>query len=279
MRSFKKKYLAGVARGENVTSIPSKKTGRPLTLGKIDGDVQSYTKSLRAAGTPISVPVVIAAAEGIVQARDRTLLADHGGSILPNRSWAVSLMRRMGYARRKATTQAKHQVSQDQYKKLQLTYLKHISGMAKAHNVPPELIINWDQTPINVCPTTNWTMAQVGSKRVEVAALNDKRQVTCTLGITMSGEFLPPQILYQGKTERCHPSYSFPDRYDIWHAPHHWANGSTVVRYINSVVIPYVQKVKKEKSLPADQHALVIYDVFKGHCVDIVDTVLERRTN
>ena len=93
VRSFKKKYLVGVARGENVTSIPSKKTGRPLTLGKIDGDVQSYIKSLRAAGTPIPAPVVIAAAKGIVQARDRTLLADHGGSILLNQSWAVSLMR------------------------------------------------------------------------------------------------------------------------------------------------------------------------------------------
>ena len=275
VRSFKKKYLAVVAKGETVTCIPSKKAGRPLNLGDIDGEVQSYIKSLRAAGTPISAPIVIAAAEGIVRARDRTLLADHGGSIILNRSWAVSLMRRMGYSRRKATTQAKHQVTQDEYSRLRLRYLKQISGMAKAHKIPPELIINWDQTPINVCPTTNWTVAEVGSKRVEVAALNDKRQVTSTLAITMSDEFLPPQILYQGNTERCHPAYSFPDGYDIWHTPNHWANGSTMVRYITNVILPYVQQVKKEKSLPADQHALVIFDVFKGHTVEDVDTLLE----
>ena len=59
-----------------------KKRGRPLTLGDIDREVQSYIKALRAAGTPISAPLIIAAAEGIVIARDRTLLAKNGGSII-----------------------------------------------------------------------------------------------------------------------------------------------------------------------------------------------------
>ena len=35
VQSFKKKYLAGVARGKNVTSIPSMKADRPLTLGGV----------------------------------------------------------------------------------------------------------------------------------------------------------------------------------------------------------------------------------------------------
>ena len=47
VRSFKTKYLAAIARGETVSKIPSKKTGRPLTLGEIDGDVQNYVKSMR----------------------------------------------------------------------------------------------------------------------------------------------------------------------------------------------------------------------------------------
>ena len=75
VRSFKTKYLAALAKQGSVCSIPSKKRGRPLTLGDIDGEVQSYIKALRAAGTPISAPLIIAAAEGIVGARDRTLLA------------------------------------------------------------------------------------------------------------------------------------------------------------------------------------------------------------
>ena len=86
MRSFNTKYLAAIARGEMVIKIPSKKTGRPLTLGEIDGDIQNYVKSLRATGTPTSVPIVLAAAEGIVRAMNQTFLAEHGGSVDLNRS-------------------------------------------------------------------------------------------------------------------------------------------------------------------------------------------------
>ena len=196
-----------------------------------------------------------------------------------HRSWAISMMRRMGYVKRRATTQAKRQVTPDEFKRLQKSYLAQISGLIKVHNIPHELIINWDQTPINVAPTTNWTMAEVGSKRVEVAALNDKRQVTSTLAVTMSGEFLSPQIIYQGETERCHPAYAFPEGFDIHHTPNHWANGETMVRYITNVILPYVAKVKEEKNLPAEQHALVIFDVFRGHTVQDVHTLLEYKKN
>ena len=66
-------------------------------------------------------------------------------------------------------------------------------------------------------PSLNWTLEQQGAERVEIAGLNDKRQVTATLAGTLSGKLLPLQILYQGKTERCHPSQTFPDGFDIWH--------------------------------------------------------------
>ena len=184
-------------------------------------------------------------------------------------------MRRMGYVKRRATTQAKWQVTPDEFRRLQQSYLMQISSFVKVHNIPADLIINWDQTPINVTPTTNWTMAEEGSKRVKVAALNDKRQFTSTLAVTMSGEFLPPQIIYQGKTERCHPTYAFPKGFDIFHTANHWANGETMVRYITNILLPYVARVKEEKNLPADQPALVIFDVFRGHRVEDVETVLE----
>lgn len=153
-------------------------------------------------------------------------------------------MRRKGYVKRTATTQAKQQVSSDKFKRLQQSYLGQISVWPSVHNIPPDLIINWDQTPINVAPTTNWTMAKVGSKKVEVAALNNKRQVTSALAVTMS----PPQIIYQGKTERCHPAYTFPEGFDIYHAPNHWANGETTVRYmyITNAIFTYVKEEKPQ---------------------------------
>ena len=72
------KYLSLVANGKSsVTSIPTKCMGRPLALGDFDQDIQKYIKTLRAAGTAISAPMVVAAAQGIIEAKDRTLLVEN----------------------------------------------------------------------------------------------------------------------------------------------------------------------------------------------------------
>ena len=57
-----------------VKSIASRKRGCPLTLREVDTKVQAYIKALRKAGTPVNVNIVLAAAEGVVTAVDRTLL-------------------------------------------------------------------------------------------------------------------------------------------------------------------------------------------------------------
>ena len=58
IRSFKKKYLAALSKGESVDKIPSMRHGRPLTLGELDKEVQSYVRALRRAGTPVTLPVI-----------------------------------------------------------------------------------------------------------------------------------------------------------------------------------------------------------------------------
>ena len=53
-------------------------------------------------------------------------------------------------------------------------------------------------------------MALQGSKRIEGAGLGDKRQITATFADTLSGAFLPMQLLYQGKTDCSHANFTFP---------------------------------------------------------------------
>ena len=45
----------------------------------------------------------------------------------------------------------------------------------------------------------------------------NKRQITVTVVVAMTGEMLPMQVFYTEKTERCHPAYTFPADFDIWH--------------------------------------------------------------
>lgn len=40
----------------------------------------------------------------------------------------------------------------------------------------------------------------------------------------LSGDVLPPQVIYKGKTDACHAKYNFPDDWDVTHTENHWAN-------------------------------------------------------
>ena len=90
VRLFKKQYQADLKKvgpGEEITQLAKKKRGRPLTLRDLDDKVQQYIKALRKAGTPVNSRVILAAAEGIVKATDRTLLLENGGHIKLTLDW------------------------------------------------------------------------------------------------------------------------------------------------------------------------------------------------
>ena len=91
-----------------MTSLPTKPQGRPLLLGQeLDKSVQDYIEALRVAGGVVNTAIVMAAANGIVSAKDVTLLASRGGNIEINKDWAKSLLRLMKYVKRKCSNAGK----------------------------------------------------------------------------------------------------------------------------------------------------------------------------
>ena len=108
-------------------------------------------------------------------------------------TWAVSILWWMGFVQRRSSTQANVKLSDKQIS--ELTYLSQIKGMVKAHNIPSELVINWDQSEVKAVPSHNLTMEQQWACQMEIVAINDKRPITVTLAGTFSGELLPIQIL------------------------------------------------------------------------------------
>jgi hypothetical protein len=89
----------------------------------------------------------------------------------------------------------------------------------------------------------------------------------------MSGDLLPPQL--QGKTENCHPKVDFPEEWDIWHSENHWSNESTMIRFADKILIPYVREMRDKLDLPLKQPALAVFDVFAAHRVNSFLTKLE----
>lgn len=161
----------------------------------------------------------MACAEGIVRNKDSNLLRKNGGHISLTKEWAKNLLRRMGLVKRRASTKSK--VSIENFEELKEQYLLDIKACVEMDDIPDQLIINWDQTGIHYVPVSSWTMAKEGFKRVEIAGIDDKRQITAAFGCCLSGDFLPVQLIYKGKTKKCLPSFAFPADWHVTFSHNH----------------------------------------------------------
>ena len=110
---------------------------------------------------------------------------------------------------------------------------------------------------------------------MEIVGMGDKRQITAVFCGAASGEFLPPQIIYQGKTPACLPRYKFPSNWHVTCTPNHWSNEEKMREYIERIIIPYVKSKCNDLQLPSDQPALAIFDVFRGQQTQCIMNLLE----
>ena len=87
-----------------------------------------------------------------------------------------------------------------------------IKSIVLMEDIPQEMILNWDQVGMKIVPLSAWTMEKSGTKRVEITAIDDKRQITAVFACSLAGSFLPIQLIYQGTTTRCLPKgVKFPE--------------------------------------------------------------------
>lgn len=184
-----------------VKEIPEKKNGRPYLLGKeLEMQVRAYLQALRDNGAVVNTAIAVACAEGITKNYDSNLLASNGGHITLTKHWGKHLLNRMGFVKRRATTKAK--ITIQNFEEVKVQFLLDIKAVVEFHEIPHDLIINWDQTGINYVPVGSWTMEKEGSKRVEIVAIDDKRQITAVFAGSLTGDFLPPQLIYTGQMKK-----------------------------------------------------------------------------
>ena len=132
----------------------------------LDKKVQLYLSKVRDGGGVVTSAIVVAAARGILLSSDRSKLTEVGGYIKLNRHWTYSLLACMHFVKRKAFT------SKSRYTPtiamLKEYFNEGLWTVVTMENIPPELVLNRDQTGIKIVPTSSWTMNQQGAKRVEV---------------------------------------------------------------------------------------------------------------
>ena len=148
-------------------------------------------------------------AKGIIEANYRSILIENGGYLLLNEQWGRNVLYRMEnenkkMCRRKATTE-KTPISPGLLREAKLHFQHKIKQIQTWHNIPDELIPNFDQTPLSYICSPNHTLHFRGAKIVPLVGKGKKKQITGIFTCTKSGLFLPMQLVYEGKTDRYHP--------------------------------------------------------------------------
>ena len=165
----------------------------------------------------------------------------------------------MNWTKRKGTT-GKVEPPKKFLKEEKCTFQRKFANVKLDDDVPSALILNLDQTPLSYVSPAKYTFSSKGSKNVSIKGLDDKRQITATFVVSATGFFLPIQLIYQAKSKRCLPKFTF----HVTFTPNHWSNLKKCEDLFKVIIFPYLSAKKKELGCPEDQRSLIIMDTFKG---------------
>ena len=207
------------------TDLSNKKRGRKALLpDEFMNKTIDVIKGLRLRGALVSAAIINSVATGVIMANDRTILVENGGYLSLNHQWGRNVLYRLDkegkkMCQRKGTT-AKIPIAPGILKEEKLKFQRDIKTLQQQHNIPDELILNHDQTPLSYVCAPSRTLHTKGETSVPLIGKGKKKQITGTFTVTKTGEFLPMQIIYEGKTVRCHPQgIKFPEGFNITHTP------------------------------------------------------------
>ena len=130
-------------------------------------------------------------------------------------------------------------------------FAKRLAYLIMCFNVPEALVVNFDQTGLQILPTRGVTRCLKGAKEVPIVGLDDKRQITAVLAAATDGSFLPIQLIFHGKTSRYLPSQTERNEYEQirWHftmTENHWSNYESMVSYMREIISPYTYSIYKD---------------------------------
>lgn len=243
---------------------------------EITKTTKDYLTKLRNAGAPISVVT----ARGIMLA----MILERAPEILEKefsdgskfrasetfvRQW---LHKQMHWSIRKATRTAQ-KLPEDWEDKCEKSALRK-AHLIKKYDIPAELFINADQTQMVYAPGDKMTWAETGTSQVSLLRNEEKRAFTVVVGVAASGEALPFQAVYKGKSDVSCPSNDSPFFEEATEAgikfvfsgtDTYWSNHETMHQYVNKVLVPYIQRQKEALNLPDTQMTLWSIDVWAVH--------------
>ena len=118
---------------------------------------------MRSRGAPVNTNIVIGTGRAILLKHSKSSLEEFGGSIVLGKEWAKSVLRRMGFTKRRANSKAK--IAPKNFAEIKDNFLTEsdVQSVIEMEEIPSDLVINWDQTAIKLVPSGSWTMERRGT--------------------------------------------------------------------------------------------------------------------
>ena len=131
--------------------------------------------------------------------------------------------------------------------------------------IPSALIVNSDQTQVTLAQGCHMTYTPIGSKQVVTAGSEEKRVITVMVSLSNNGTLLPFQVIFKGSTQTSLPSKkakSFKEATEVGFlfessmTQTYWSTQDTMHSFVNWILVPYYDKIKKELGLPPQQRSM-----------------------
>ena len=130
--------------------------------------VKDYIFALRSGGSPVNGAIVAGVVHAMLSVEDPSRLHENGGDIdCYKRSLIQSLYRRYNLVKRRGTS-GRAVIDVDDMNATKSKFVKECEELILAHGIPPELIVNYDETGLPICPVGEYTMEVKGAKTVQI---------------------------------------------------------------------------------------------------------------
>ena len=126
--------------------------------------------------------------KGVVRANNSNAFKEFGGSLNLSDCWARDVLKQLKWSKRRGTT-GKVDSSPQFLGEEKFTFQRTISTGILEHNIPPPLVVNLDQTPLSYVSPGKYTFSFKGVKNVPIKGVDDKRQITATFAVSLTGKF------------------------------------------------------------------------------------------
>ena len=166
----------------------------------VHNQLVSKLQKMREVGQTLLICIVQSILREMFEAFAPQLLDDKPGGFTMSKQWTNEFMKvYMNWTIRKCTTAASKLPLDWIEQGLNMNY--RVSYFAKVYDISLSLVVNVDQTSIYLVHAA-WdkTLNAKNIKYVKILGIEDKRQITCVMSSSASGELLPIQTIFTWKT-------------------------------------------------------------------------------